>query len=208
MKLVGIESFALRQFQSGYRGSFIPNIEPEEFLEKVNDFILENNPELKDGYSHFCKHLFIPNFTEARKSIIRINNNNENLLKTGYVSRRKEELPVLTRWFPGNLIPEDELGRGRYLDIILYSKEQCEKEADAMNEQDAKKIVSKLEADPDWYIISIKVQDEDYETPMEPITMMRNTMIEEGGSGVPLDRKKYLESVDFWSKHAIVSYFE
>ncbi|KAH8741002.1 hypothetical protein FG386_002548 [Cryptosporidium ryanae] len=207
MKLVGIESFALRQFKSGYRGSYIPGIDPETFLKKINDFILENEPELKDGYSHFCKHLFVPNFTEAKKSIIKISDSNEHLLKTGYISRRKEELPVLSRWFPGNLISE-ELRRGKYLDIILYSREQCEKEADAMNEQNSKRIVSDLETDPDWYIISIKVQDEDYETPMEPITMIRNTMIEEGGSGVPLDRKKYMESVDFWSKHAIVSYFE
>jgi len=38
---------------------------------------------------------------------------------------------------------------------------------------------------------------------MDPITMMRNALgKEEGGSGVPLNRKKYKESVAFWSIHA------
>lgn len=35
--------------------------------------------------------------------------------------------------------------------------------------------------------------------------MMRNALgKEEGGSGVPLDRKKYLESIEFWSKNATI----
>jgi hypothetical protein len=40
-----------------------------------------------------------------------------------------------------------------------------------------------------WGIISVKAQDEGFETPMQPITMMRNALgREEGGSGVVLDR--------------------
>lgn len=35
--------------------------------------------------------------------------------------------------------------------------------------------------------------------------MLRNALGREyGGSGVPLDQAKYKESVDFWSKHAII----
>ncbi len=57
--------------------------------------------------------------------------------------------------------------------------------------------------DFDWGIISVKGQLEEFETPMSPITMLRNALgKEEGGSGVPLDRKKYLASVDYWSQHA------
>lgn len=57
----------------------------------------------------------------------------------------------------------------------------------------------------DWAIISIKGQLENFETPMSPITMMRNALgKEEGGSGVPLDRKKYLASVAYWEKHASI----
>lgn len=42
----------------------------------------------------------------------------------------------------------------------------------------------------------------DYELPMQPITMMRNALGKEhGGSGVPLDFAKYMDSVNFWKKY-------
>jgi hypothetical protein len=45
------------------------------------------------------------------------------------------------------------------------------------------------EVDYDFGIVSIKPQDELHETPMDPITMMRNALgKEEGGSGVKLVR--------------------
>jgi hypothetical protein len=54
-----------------------------------------------------------------------------------------------------------------------------------------------------WGIISIKPQDSFDEIPMEPITMMRNALpLSEGGSGTPLTREKYMESVAFWKEHA------
>ena len=41
------------------------------------------------------------------------------------------------------------------------------------------------------------------EIPMVPITMLRNALgVEEGGSGVPIDREAYRRSVEFWSRHA------
>ena len=59
--------------------------------------------------------------------------------------------------------------------------------------------------DFDWGVISIKPQDEDSEITMDPITMMRNALgIEEGGSGIPLNREEYKKSVEFWSKNIIV----
>ena len=40
---------------------------------------------------------------------------------------------------------------------------------------------------------------------MDPITMMRNALgKEQGGSGVLLDREKYLQSVKYWELNAIV----
>ena len=29
-------------------------------------------------------------------------------------------------------------------------------------------------------------------------------MIDQGGSGVPINREEYLKAVDFWDKHAMV----
>ncbi|CAN0440243.1 unnamed protein product, partial [Hapterophycus canaliculatus] len=78
------------------------------------------------------------------------------------------------------------------------SREQIRKETAAMGKEGT-------QSDAPWGIISVKSQDVDYEIPMQPITMMRNALgKEEGGSGVTLEREKYLESVAFWRKHAPV----
>jgi hypothetical protein len=54
--------------------------------------------------------------------------------------------------------------------------------------------------------VSIKAQDVDYELPMNPITAMRNALgEEEGGSGIPIDRKAYKDAVDYWKDHAVIS---
>lgn len=110
-----------------------------------------------------------------------------------------------------------------YYDIILYSRAQIEKENAAMKDKpiigdageatvkldDAYNTLSAASASPDskweWGIVSIKPQDVDYETPMNPITILRNALgVEEGGSGVPIDREAYMKSVEFWQNHALV----
>lgn len=59
--------------------------------------------------------------------------------------------------------------------------------------------------DRPWGIISLKAQTVNYELPMQPITMMRNALgKDQGGSGVPLEREKYMESVAFWTKYASI----
>ena len=119
------------------------------------------------------------------------------LIRTGYLSRTEKELPVLGRWFPADLC---QPSKARFLDIILYSKEQIIEENKSMVQEDPHKDI-----DYDWGIISVKAQDEDCEIPMEPITALRNALgKEEGGSGVKLNREEYLKSVQFYSKHALV----
>jgi hypothetical protein len=62
-----------------------------------------------------------------------------------------------------------------------------------------------IDIDYDFGIVSIKLQDQEGETPMDPITLMRNALgKEEGGSGVPLNRERYSESVKYWQSRAIV----
>ena len=57
-----------------------------------------------------------------------------------------------------------------------------------------------------WGIVSIKAQDVDFELPMNPITVMRNALGKEhGGSGIPLDRDAYMESVNYWKNNVVVS---
>ena len=149
-----------------------------------------------DGYAPFCKHVFVPNFTPAKVSALAISKENEALLRSAYEARTEQELPVLARWFPKEAVGEPPVAK--FLDVILYSREQIRKEATAMGRPE------ELEEDAPWGIISVKPQDVDYELPMQPITMMRNTMVEEGGSGVPLEREKYIASVEFWAGHALI----
>ena len=84
----------------------------------------------------------------------------------------------------------------QFLDLILYSREQIRAEKKAMGDESQ-------DSDAPWGVISVKAQDADSELPMQPITMMRNALgKEEGGSGVQLDRIKYLKSVEYWSNRA------
>ena len=99
-------------------------------------------------------------------------------------------------------MPEGSVSQAKFLDIILYSKEQIQVENKDMGTEDANKDV-----EYDYGIISIKAQDEARELPMQPITAMRNSLgKDQGGSGVPIDVAKYKESVAFWEKHATIKW--
>ena len=87
----------------------------------------------------------------------------------------------------------------KYLDLILYSREQINEENTAMG-KDA------LEDTAPWGIVSIKAQDVNHEIPMTPITAMRNALgKDEGGSGIPLDRNSYMAAYEYWNTHAVVT---
>ena len=82
-----------------------------------------------------------------------------------------------------------ESPRANYLVVILYNAEQLAREG------------SPIEAD--WGIVGCIYTAEPEEVPMAPITMMRNALgVEEGGSGVPLDKEAYRRSVEFWENNA------
>ena len=169
------------------------------FVDRVHELYRSSGGSLVDGYAPFCKHVFIPNDYECTVGAIPITEDNVHLLRSGYTRRRPEEIAVLTRWFP---VGEVEAPRADYLDIILYSREQLVKEHAA--------LYGKPESDIDlpdckWGIISIKAQSESYETPMNPITMMRNALGKaEGGSGVPINKEEYEKATAYWDTHAMI----
>lgn len=184
----------------GYSGTVF-NISIQQFEEIVNSRFEPTN--LQDGYAPFCKHIFLKNdFTDARLNVLPITKENEHCLRTKYEARNEKELPVLTRYFVRELLEEtssQEFPIAKYLDLILYSREQIEKENEAMGQS-----ASSGEKAP-WGIVSIKAQDVEGELPMTPMTVMRNALgKEEGGSGVPLDREKYMEAFEYWKDHATV----
>ena len=170
-----------------------------QFSEKINQFYLDNPNLLRDGYASFCKHLFIENFTDMTPGYIKIDESTQNLIKTSYEARTEKELPVLKRFIQFDDV-KNQLHPAKYLDIILYSREQIQIENLAMGNEDPNKAI-----DYEYGIISVKPQNCDYELPMDPITMMRNALgVEHGGSGIELDREKYMISVNFWNENILL----
>mmetsp|Transcript_6571 Transcript_6571/g.9640 ORF Transcript_6571/g.9640 Transcript_6571/m.9640 type:complete len:236 (-) Transcript_6571:1220-1927(-) len=202
-KALVVDPFCFRQFESeesskSYGGTvFSTSI--HEFESIVNTHYDEK--KLQDGYAPFCKHLFIENFTDGQVNVLEITPENEHCLRTKYEARNDKELPVLTRFFPKELVVSDDkpLPVAKYLDLILYSRDQINKENDAMEKETGEETAP-------WGIVSIKAQDVDFEIPMTPITSMRNALgKDQGGSGVTLDRDSYMEAYEYWNNHANIS---
>eukprot|EP00899_Mesostigma_viride_P015141 jgi/Mesvir1/23628/Mv18304-RA.1 len=191
-----LDPFAVRQWDDpNYAGTLMSH-DKVDFVEKVHEFYAASGNKLVDGYADFCKHVFVPNFPGARAGHLAITPENEHLMRSGYKARKEGELAVLQRWFPADKV---EAPTAKMLDIILYSREQLVKEREAMGEGGRMPLPEGVP----WGIISIKAQDEDFELPMQPITMMRNALgREEGGSGVPINKDAYRDSVAYWEKHA------
>lgn len=170
-----------RLFPKDGRRTAIQDCTPEQFEQRLN---AEAPLHVLDGYAPFCKLHVHRNWTSTRCSTVPISDDNRHLLRSAYEARSRGELPVLVRWFEGIEPPVAD-----YLVVILYSREQMAKEGTPI--------------DADWGIVGCLYTAEPAELPMAPITMMRNALgVEEGGSGVPLDRQAYLRSVEFWENNA------
>ncbi|CAI2379730.1 unnamed protein product [Moneuplotes crassus] len=198
-KKIVLDPFCFKQFEPKEDGTPAAiDFNKEELTEKVNSYYIEKGTDcLKPGYAPFCKHIFMENFTPALQSTAEITDENKGLLQCAYEARRENELAVLTRWFPQEHITATT---AKYLDIILYSYDQVQSENESMSTEDPNKDIGY-----DYAIISIKPQGVDFELPMQPITMMRNSLGKEyGGSGVPFDEDKYKESVKYWESNALI----
>ncbi|MDE2149778.1 MAG: DUF3228 family protein [Gammaproteobacteria bacterium] len=179
---IALTAFArARLFPEPARRSAIRDTTPEAFERHLNE-----HPPVKvlDGYAPFCKLHVHRNWTGTRCLTVPITDANRHRLRSVYEARTEDELPVLVRWFEGIEAPV-----AAYLIVILYSREQMEREGETI--------------DADWGVVGCLATAEPEEMPMAPITMMRNALgVEEGGSGVPLDREAYRRSVEFWERNA------
>lgn len=179
---IQLTSFArTRLFPRQPRGNAILDCTPEQFERHLN----EHAPlQVLDGYAPFCKLHVHRNWTSTRCLTVPITAANRHRLRSAYEARSREELPVLVRWFEGVEPPVAD-----YLLPILYTRAQLEREG------------TMIEAD--WGVVGCLYTATPEEIPMAPITMMRNALgVEEGGSGVPLDRAAYRRSVQFWENNA------
>ena len=187
---IKITEFAKRHFDPKFGGTKILDFTPNEFESFINELNKEKYINVLPGYADFCKLLVVENFTNAKTGTLPITLENYQYLRSGYSARTESELPIMERWFELPL----SAPKANYLVIVLYSKEQLEKEA-----------TYGYVFDGNWGVVSILAQISSKEEPMKPITMMRNALgIEEGGSGVPIDREAYKKSVEFWNGHAMV----
>lgn len=195
-KMFAMDGFAMRQFNNpSYVGTQI-SFDVQQFEDRVNEEYVSRGLSLVEGYAPFCKHLFLPNFAGVACGYAVKGPEVSQLIRSCYESRSPEELPVLVEFVHRS---DFDPPQATHLDVILYSREQLIQENLAMGVQPPEPDSSP------WRIISVKGQLCDYELPMQPITIMRNALGKsEGGSGVPLDRAKYLASVDFWSKHVAI----
>lgn len=170
-----------RLFPRTPRPNTIQDCSAEQFEQHLNAHAPD---KVIDGYAPFCKLFVYRNWTSTRCLTIPITDDNRHLLRSAYEARTREELPVLVRWFEGVESPVAD-----YLVVIMYSREQLEKEG------------SIIEAE--WGVVGCLYTAEPEEIPMAPITMMRNALgVEEGGSGVPMDRDAYRDAVAFWERNA------
>ena len=99
-----LDEFAQKQFNEAkpdYSGTRI-YYDASEFVAKVQEHHVAGK-ELVEGYAPFCKHIFVPNFADAKLGSLSITQQNRHLLQTGYSRRRPEELPVLSRHASDNL---------------------------------------------------------------------------------------------------------
>jgi hypothetical protein len=190
-----VDQFCFRQFDDpSYAGTRVATSKAD-FAARANAHFDARPDCLVDGYAPFCKHVFVPNWVGARLPYVRLTDTLQPLVRSAYEARTERELPVLSRWIPADCV---EAPVAKYLDLILYSREQIRKENAATGKPPDP-------TDAPWGIISIKAQDEPAEIVMNPITMMRNALgVEEGGSGVPIDREAYRASVAFWSSHVVL----
>jgi hypothetical protein len=181
MRIVMTEFARPRLFPREPRRNTIQGISAAQFERHLND----HEPlEVLQGYAPFCVLHVHRNWTPTRCLTIPVTDANRHRLRSAYEARNSGELPVLVRWFEGLEPPVAD-----YLIPILYSREQLAREG------------SPIEGD--FGIVGCMYTSEPEEIPMAPITMMRNALgVEEGGSGVPLDRGSYLRSVEFWNRNA------
>jgi hypothetical protein len=179
---IALTDFARRRlFPGDGRRTAIQDCTPEAFVARLN---ADAPARVIPGYAPFCVLHAHRNWTSTRCSVIALDEGNRHRLRSAYEARTPAELPVLVRWFEGLEPPV-----AAYLVPILYDRAQLAKEGTP--------IVA------DWGIVGCLYTMAPEEIPMVPITMLRNALgVDEGGSGVPIDREAYARAVDFWTRHA------
>jgi hypothetical protein len=200
MNKIEYDPFVSRQFSPGFSGTKVDLEIKEELLGAINDtYINGDSKQLLNSEWEFCKYLVIKNDFGIKCAVREITLDIYPYIRTDYVQRTPDELPVLTRF--AQLPPGFKGQVANYVVFVLYSREQLDKEFKPKEEGQEFYFDNSVE----WGIVSIMGTMEPKPDPLVPITIMRNSLgIEEGGNGEVLNKKVYNESVEFWSKYILV----
>jgi len=200
MNKIEYDPFVSRQFSPGFSGTKV-NLEiKEDLLREINDtYQYALSDIFLDSEWNFCKYLVIENSFDVKCAVREITLDIYPYIRTDYVQRTPDELPVLSRF--AQLPPGFKGQKANYIVLVLYSREQLAKEFKPKEEGQEFYFDDNVE----WGIVSIMGTLLPYPDPLVPITIMRNALgIEEGGNGEILDKNIYNQSVEFWSKHILV----
>lgn len=200
MNKIEYDPFVTRQFSQNFSGTKVNPEVKEELLEVINDaYEYASTETMLNSEWDFCKYLVLPNEFGVKCAVREITLDIYPYIRTDYSQRTPEELAILTRYV--QLPPGFKSAEANYIVLVLYSKEQLQKEFKPKEEGQEFYFDDSVE----WGIVSIMGTMEPKPDPLVPITIMRNSLgVEEGGNGETLNRKVYNESVEFWSKYILV----
>lgn len=192
--MIKYDPFVERQFSPTFSGTKVPADKKEILLASANSDLAING-HLIDSEWDFCKYLVILNDIGVKCAVRPITLDIYPFIRTDYSQRTPDELPILTRF--AQLPPGFKGQEANFIVFVLYSREQLLKEF--------KGDEFYFDEDVKWGVVSIMGTLEPNPDPLVPITIMRNALgTDEGGNGEKLNKKVYLESVEFWSKNILV----
>ena len=198
MNKIEYDPFVTRQFSQNFSGTKVDPEVKEELLEVINDAYNLSEIMLDSEWS-FCKYLVLPNEFGVKCAVREITLDIYPYIRTDYSQRTPDELSILTRYI--QLPPGFKSQDAKYIVLVLYSKEQLQKEFKPKEEGQEFYFDDSVK----WGVVSIMGTVLPKPDPLVPITIMRNALgVEEGGNGEKLNRTIYNESVEFWSKHILV----
>lgn len=185
-KTVGINDFVKRQTKPDFVGTKISMSQLESLRKQAEQGI--NARKDKKGYADFVRIVSIQD-SKILCSIAKITPKNEKFLKKEKTKRRKEEEEYEHQYFDS----KDVKGiPSHHVALILYTKEQLEKEKESYT-------------GADFDLISVNAEISEKGAPISPETMKRNIKGPEyGGSGYQHPKKEISRSEKFWNDHALI----
>ena len=170
MNKIEYDPFVSRQFSPGFSGTKV-NLEiKEELLKRINSSYEIGKDTMLNSEWDFCKYLVLSNDFDVKCAVREITLDIYPYIRTDYVQRTPDELPVLSRF--AQLPPGFKGQKANYIVLVLYSREQLEKEFKPKEEGQEFYFDDNVE----WGIVSIMGTLLPYPDPLVPITIMTTSL--------------------------------